>query len=75
MNGVDVAVPPLGEVVHAFALCFLVPGQYTLLGAAVISDLPDDSQDAEVKMPFHEIAQEPLCHSGPPYTVNVTGTS
>ncbi|KAL3700442.1 hypothetical protein R1sor_018464 [Riccia sorocarpa] len=75
LNGVDVQVPALGEVVHAFALCFMVPGQYTLLGAAVINDLPDDSLVAKAKVPFSEIAQEPLCYSGPPFTVNVTGIS
>ncbi|KAL2651263.1 hypothetical protein R1flu_019391 [Riccia fluitans] len=75
LNGVDVEVPALGEVVHAFALCFLVPGQYTLLGAAVINDLPEDSLGAKSMGPFAEIAQEPLCYSGPPFTVNVTGIS
>ncbi|CAM6105164.1 unnamed protein product [Calypogeia fissa] len=74
LNGVDVEVPALGEVVHAFALCFLVPGQYTLLGAAMINN-PTRSVGAESKLLIVEAGQEPLCYSGPPFTVDVIGTS
>ncbi|BFI25493.1 trafficking protein particle complex subunit 9 [Marchantia polymorpha subsp. ruderalis] len=74
LNGVDVEVPALGEVVHGFALCFLVPGQYTLLGAAVIND-PDESLGPNSNLQYPESEPEPLYYSGPPYTVNVTGIS
>lgn len=60
LEGVDVEVKAMGEVVHRFALCFLVPGQYTLLGSAVIPSQPP---------------HEPLCYSGPPFAVHVAGTS
>ncbi|XP_024356422.1 trafficking protein particle complex II-specific subunit 120 homolog [Physcomitrium patens] len=60
LDGVDVEVGALGEAVHRFALCFLVPGQYTLLGSAVI-----DSQ------PTHEA----LSYTGPPFAVHVVETS
>jgi hypothetical protein len=69
-----VEVPALGEVVHAFALCFLVPGQYTLLGAAVIKD-PDTSPIQETLLTLAEAGREPFCYSGPPFTVDVIGTS
>jgi hypothetical protein len=74
LNGVDVEVPALGEVVHVFSLCFLVPGQYTLLGAAVIKD-PKRCPVPEPKQILVEVGQEPLCYSGPPFTVDVIGTS
>lgn len=60
LDGVNVEVGGLGEVVHRFALCFLVPGQYTLLGSAVL-----DSQ------PSHET----LSYTGPPFAVHVVETS
>lgn len=59
LDGV-VEVGALGEVVHRFALCFLVPGQYTLLGSAHISSKPPN---------------EPLSYTGPPFAVRVVGTS
>jgi hypothetical protein len=59
LDGMEVEVGAVGEVVHHFALCFLVPGQYTLLGAAVIQS-----------QTFHE----PLCYSGPPFAMLVAGT-
>jgi len=55
-----VEVGALGEVVHRFALCFLVPGQYTLLGSAHIASKPP---------------HEPLSYTGPPFAVRVVGTS
>ena len=36
LSGIEVEVPPLGEAIHPFVLCFLVPVEYTLLGAAII---------------------------------------
>ncbi|EFJ37466.1 hypothetical protein SELMODRAFT_77626 [Selaginella moellendorffii] len=42
LDGVEVELSSLGEAVHRFSLFFLVPGEYTLLGAAVVS-LRDDS--------------------------------
>lgn len=74
LNGVVVEVPALGEVVHAFALCFLVPGQYSLLGAAVIND-PKRCLGPESNLLIVGVGQEPLCYSGPPFTVDVIGTS
>ncbi|KAI3691008.1 hypothetical protein L2E82_49222 [Cichorium intybus] len=38
LSGMKVDVPPLEEIKHAFSLYFLVPGEYTLLAAAVIDD-------------------------------------
>lgn len=60
LDGVNVEVGALGEVVHRFALCFLVPGQYTLLGSAVIDSQP---------------ASETLNYTGPPFAVHVVETS
>lgn len=59
LHGV-VEVGALGEVVHRFALCFLVPGQYTLLGSAHITSKPP---------------LEALSYTGPPFAVHVVGTS
>ncbi|KAL7166032.1 hypothetical protein ACSBR2_036824 [Camellia fascicularis] len=41
LSGVTVEVPPLEEIKHSFSLYFLVPGEYTLLAAAVIDDAND----------------------------------
>lgn len=60
LDRVNVEVGALGEVVHRFALCFLVPGQYTLLGSAVINSQP---------------GHEALSYTGPPFAVDVVETS
>lgn len=60
LDGMEVEVGAVGEVVHRFALCFLVPGQYTLLGAAVIQS---------------QTSHDSLCYNGPPFAVLVAGAS
>ncbi|XP_024360781.1 trafficking protein particle complex II-specific subunit 120 homolog [Physcomitrium patens] len=60
LDRVNVEVGALGEVVHRFSLCFLVPGQYTLLGSAVINSQP---------------GHEALSYTGPPFAVDVVETS
>ncbi|MCO5566432.1 hypothetical protein L7F22_020109 [Adiantum nelumboides] len=71
LNGVEVEVPPLGKIVHTFALCFLVPGEYTLLGAAVIHP-KSDSLGSPFKLPSLDGAQTLTC-SGPPFRLFVSG--
>eukprot|EP01018_Ginkgo_biloba_P039779 Gb_03735 [translate_table: standard] len=70
LSGIDVEVPPLGEVIHPFALCFLIPGEYTLLGAAVIHQA-NEILRARART---DSAQEPIFCSGPPFRVHVVGT-
>lgn len=69
LSGIEVEVPPLGEAIHPFAVCFLVPGEYTLLGAAVIHQA-NEILRARAKT---DSAQEPIFCSGPPFRVHVVG--
>lgn len=71
LNGVEVEVPPLGKIVHTFALCFLVPGEYTLLGAAVIHQ-KSELLGSPFKLPSSDGAQAMTC-SGPPFRLYVSG--
>lgn len=73
LNGIDVEVGPLREVVHAFSLCFLVPGEYTLLGAAVIHEAADPQSNVSQEDISTDVP--PLCYSGPPFKVRVVGTT
>lgn len=41
LSGIELEVPPLQEITHSFSLFFMVPGEYTLQGAAVIEDATD----------------------------------
>ncbi|KAH9296935.1 hypothetical protein KI387_028617, partial [Taxus chinensis] len=67
LSGIDVEVPPLGEAIHPFAVCFLVPGEYTLLGAAVIHEA-NEILRARART---NSAEEPIFCSGPPFRVHV----
>lgn len=69
LSGIEVEVPPLGEAIHPFAVCFLVPGEYTLLGAAVIHEA-NEILRARAKT---NSAEEPIFCSGPPFRVHVVG--
>eukprot|EP00250_Pteridium_aquilinum_P010698 c19573_g1_i1 orf=677-4231(-) len=71
LNGVEVEVPPLGKIVHTFALCFLVPGEYTLLGAAVIHQ-KSELLGSPLKLPSSDRAESLTC-SGPPFRLYVSG--
>nr|XP_043611376.1 trafficking protein particle complex II-specific subunit 120 homolog [Erigeron canadensis] len=67
--GVMVEIPPLEEVKHSFSLYFMVPGEYTLLAAAVIDD-PNDILRARARCTS---PGEPIVCRGPPYHVRVHG--
>ncbi|KAJ6915486.1 trafficking protein particle complex II-specific subunit 120 [Populus alba x Populus x berolinensis] len=41
LNGITIEAPPLKESQHSFSLYFLVPGEYTLVAAAVVEDAND----------------------------------
>ncbi|KAL8205033.1 hypothetical protein R6Q57_010656 [Mikania cordata] len=69
LNGVKVDIPPLKEVRHPFSLYFLVPGEYTLLAAAMIDD-PNDILRARA---HPSSPDEPVFCRGPPYHVRVHG--
>lgn len=70
LNGVEVEVPPLGKIVHTFALCFLVPGEYTLLGAAVIHQ---NSELLGSSLKLSSDGAQSLTCSGPPFRLYVSG--
>ncbi|KAK1359172.1 trafficking protein particle complex II-specific subunit 120-like [Heracleum sosnowskyi] len=70
LNGVKMEVPPLQEIKHAFSLYYMVPGEYTLLAAAVIDDASEVLRArAKCKLP-----DEPIFCRGPPFHVRVNGT-
>ena len=64
-------VPPLKESKHEFSLYFLVPGEYTLVAAAVIEDA-NDVLRARAKT---QSPEEPIFCRGPPFHVRVLGTA
>ncbi|XP_024995624.1 trafficking protein particle complex II-specific subunit 120 homolog [Cynara cardunculus var. scolymus] len=70
LSGMKVDVPPLEEIKHSFCLYFLVPGEYTLLAAAVIDD-PNEILRARARSSSPD---EPIFCRGPPYHVRVNGT-
>nr|XP_043606679.1 trafficking protein particle complex II-specific subunit 120 homolog [Erigeron canadensis] len=70
LSGMKVDVPPLAEIKHSFCLYFLVPGEYTLLAAAVIDD-PNEILRARAQSSSPD---EPIFCRGPPYHVRVNGT-
>ncbi|KAJ9558991.1 hypothetical protein OSB04_013605 [Centaurea solstitialis] len=61
--GVMVDIPPLEEIKHSFSLYFFIPGEYTLLAAAVI-DEPNDILRARARAASPD---EPIVCRGPPY--------
>ncbi|XP_052626352.1 trafficking protein particle complex II-specific subunit 120 homolog isoform X2 [Lactuca sativa] len=67
--GVKVEIPPLKEIKHTFSLYFMVPGEYTLLAAAVI-DEPNEILRARARSTSFD---EPIVCRGPPYHVRVHG--
>ncbi|CAN1169322.1 Trafficking protein particle complex II-specific subunit 120 homolog [Linum perenne] len=71
LNGITMEVPPLKESKHEFSLYFLVPGEYTLVAAAVIEDANDVLRGrAKTRSP-----DEPIFCRGPPFHVRVLGTA
>lgn len=63
-------VPPLEEVKHVFSLYFLIPGEYTMLAAAMIYDA-NEVLRARARS---DALDEPIFCRGPPYHVRVSGT-
>eukprot|EP00252_Welwitschia_mirabilis_P009034 TRINITY_DN21317_c0_g2_i1.p1 TRINITY_DN21317_c0_g2~~TRINITY_DN21317_c0_g2_i1.p1 ORF type:complete len:362 (+),score=81.24 TRINITY_DN21317_c0_g2_i1:80-1087(+) len=70
LSGIGLEVPPLEEATHPFVVCFLVPGEYTLLGAAVIHEA---NEILRARARTHS-AEEPIFCSGPPFRVHVHGS-
>ncbi|PSS17745.1 Trafficking protein particle complex II-specific subunit like [Actinidia chinensis var. chinensis] len=71
LSGITMEVPPLQEIKHSFSLYFLVPGEYTLLAAAVIADANDILRArARANSP-----DEPIFCRGPPFHIRVNGTT
>lgn len=70
LSGISLEVPPLEEMKHSFSLYFLVPGEYTLLAAAVI-DHPNEILRTRAKS---NSLEEPIFCRGPPFHVQVNGT-
>ncbi|KAJ6406177.1 hypothetical protein OIU84_009826 [Salix udensis] len=71
LNGIAIEAPPLQESKHSFSLYFLVPGEYTLVAAAVIEDA-NDILRARAKTGSPD---EPIFCRGPPFHVHVIGTA
>ncbi|KAL9231508.1 hypothetical protein vseg_006731 [Gypsophila vaccaria] len=69
LSGISVEVPPLEEIKHSFSLYFGVPGEYTLVAAAVINDA-NDILRARAKS---DSPSEPIFCRGPPVHVRVSG--
>lgn len=71
LNGITMEVPPLQEIKHSFSLYFLVPGEYTLVAAAMIDD-PNDILRTRART---DSPDEPIFCRGPPYHVRVVGNA
>ncbi|KAL5713147.1 hypothetical protein ACHQM5_015252 [Ranunculus cassubicifolius] len=67
LSGISLEVPPLEMIKHSFSLYFLVPGEYTLVAAALIDDA-DDILRARAKTSSPD---EPIFCRGPPFHVRV----
>ncbi|XP_073024853.1 trafficking protein particle complex II-specific subunit 120 homolog [Primulina eburnea] len=70
LTGVVMEVPPLQEMRHTFTLYFLIPGEYSLLAAAVI----DDANEVLRARARTNSPEEPIFCRGPPFHVQVNGT-
>ncbi|XP_038710438.1 trafficking protein particle complex II-specific subunit 120 homolog [Tripterygium wilfordii] len=70
LNGITMEVPALQESRHSFSLYFLVPGEYTIVAAAVI----DDANDILRARARTDSPDEPIFCRGPPFHVRVNGT-
>ncbi|XP_057773481.1 LOW QUALITY PROTEIN: trafficking protein particle complex II-specific subunit 120 homolog [Salvia miltiorrhiza] len=71
LTGITMEVPPLQEVKHIFSLYFLIPGEYTMLAAAMI----DDANEVLRARARTNASDEPIFCRGPPYHVRVNGTT
>ncbi|XP_024033269.1 trafficking protein particle complex II-specific subunit 120 homolog isoform X1 [Citrus clementina] len=71
LNEITMEVPPLQESKHCFSLYFLVPGEYTLVAAAVI----DDANNILRARARTDSPDEPIFCRGPPFHVRVSGTA
>ncbi|GAB2273817.1 hypothetical protein Dimus_039051 [Dionaea muscipula] len=71
LTGINEEVPALEEIKHCFALYFLVPGEYTLVAAAMIYDA-NEILRARAKS---ELPEEPIVCRGPPFHVHVSGAA
>lgn len=71
LTGISMEIPPLQEIKHSFSLYFLVPGEYTLVAAALI----DDANDILRARARTDSPDEPIFCCGPPYNVRVIGTA
>lgn len=70
LSGIALEVPPLDEIKHSFSLYFLVPGEYTLVAAALI----DDANDILRARARTNSPDEPIFCRGPPFHVRVIET-
>ncbi|GFP94178.1 trafficking protein particle complex ii-specific subunit 120 homolog [Phtheirospermum japonicum] len=71
LDGIVMEVPPLEEMRHIFSLYFLIPGEYTVLAAAVIGD----ANEVVRARARSSSSNEPICCRGPPFHVRVNGTA
>lgn len=71
LTGMSMEVPPLEEIRHIFSLYFLIPGEYTMLAAAVIVDA-NEVLRARARATS---SNEPIFCRGPPFHVRVDGTT
>ncbi|KAL3646051.1 hypothetical protein CASFOL_011231 [Castilleja foliolosa] len=71
LSGIAMEVPPLEEIRHIFSLYFLIPGEYTMLAAAVI----DDASEFLRARARTISSDEPIFCRGPPVHVRVNGTA
>ncbi|XP_010244786.1 PREDICTED: trafficking protein particle complex II-specific subunit 120 homolog isoform X2 [Nelumbo nucifera] len=71
LSEICVEVPPLQEISHSFSLYFLVPGEYTLVAAAVIADA-NDILRARAKT---DSPDEPIFCRGSPFHIRVVGST
>ncbi|GFP83312.1 trafficking protein particle complex ii-specific subunit 120 homolog [Phtheirospermum japonicum] len=73
LSGIVMEVPPLEEIRHIFSLYFLIPGEYTMLAAAVIDDA-NEVLRARARARYIS-SNEPIFCRGPPVHVRVNGTA
>ncbi|KAI3467978.1 hypothetical protein Pfo_024641 [Paulownia fortunei] len=71
LAGVPMEIPPLQEIKHIFSLYFLIPGEYTMLAAAVF----DDANDVLRARARTNSSDEPIYCQGPPFHIRVDGTA
>jgi len=71
LSGITIEVPPLEEIKHCFSLYFLVPGEYTLVAAALIENATDVLR-AKARA---ESPDEPIFCRGSPFHLQVAGTA